>query len=143
MTYLYQINYYRSSSNDYQYWMYLKAFVLLLLLNTIAGIFYYYLTILIVVNIFLGLVFLGITKILLKRVKMPFIEIQDGILHYFNTENQEIVKVSAKDITHISTRLCELRIHTNEEVHVINLKVIRNEQTRWEIKEKIRTLVSA
>lgn len=77
-----------------------------------------------------------------KRIKMPFIEITDGTLNYFDTETEEIVAVCAKDITHITTKLCELRIHTNEQVHLVNLKVIRNEKTRWEIKEEIRKMVA-
>lgn len=143
MTYQHHINHYRSSNNDTRYWMYSKIFLSLLFLDTLAVAFYFYSATLILLNVFLGIVFLSImVRLIRKRLKMPFIEIADGTLNYFDTEKEEIVKVCAKDITHISTRLCELRIHTNEQVHSVNLKVIRNEKIRWEIKEKIRTLVA-
>lgn len=143
MTYQLHINYYRSSGNDKSYWMYSKVFLSLLFLDTLAVTFYFYSLTLILVNVCFGLAFLSILLMIIrKRLRMPFIEITEESLNYFDTENEEIVKVCAKDITHISTRLCELRIHTNEQVHLVNLKVIRNEQTRWEIKEKIRTLVA-
>ena len=77
-----------------------------------------------------------------KTQKVSFIEIRDKTLSYFDTESEETVKISAGKITHISTKLCEQRVHTNERVHLVNLKVIRNEKKRWEIKEKIRTLLN-
>jgi hypothetical protein len=143
MTYQHHINHYRSLDNDSRYWMFSKVFLSLLLINTFTVAFYFYSVTLILVNVILGLVFLSITVTMIrKRLRMPFIEIAEGTVNYFDTENEEIVKVCVKDITHISTRLCELRIHTSEQVHLVNLKVIRNEQTRWEIKEKIRTLIA-
>ena len=143
MTYQHHINHYRSSDNDARYWMYSKVFLSLLFLDTLAVAFYFYSETLILVNVFLAMVFLSILITLIRRrLKMPFIEIADGTLNYFDTENEEIVKIFAKDITHISTRLCELRIHTNKQVHFVNLKVIRNEKTRWEIKEKIRMMIA-
>lgn len=143
MTYQHHINHYRSSDNDTRYWMYSKIFLSLLFINTFAVAFYFYSAALILLNVFLGIIFLSImVNLIRKRIKMPFIEITDGTLNYFDTETEEIVAVCAKDITHITTKLCELRIHTNEQVHLVNLKVIRNEKTRWEIKEEIRKMVA-
>ncbi len=143
MTYQHHINHYRSSDNDTRYWMYSKIFLSLLFINTFAVAFYFHSATLILLNVFLGIIFLSImVNLIRKRIKMPFIEITDGTLNYFDTETEEIVAVCAKDITHITTKLCELRIHTNEQVHLVNLKVIRNEKTRWEIKEEIRKMVA-
>ena len=143
MTYQHHINHYRSKENDTRFWMFSKVFLSLLFLNTFVIAFYFYSATLILMNVFLGILFLLVAiNLFRKRTKMPFIEIADGTLNYFDTENEQIVKVCAKDITHVSTRLCELRIHTSKQVHLVNLKVIRNEQTRWEIKEKIRTLIA-
>jgi hypothetical protein len=107
-------------------------------------VFYLYSELLILVNILFSLILLGLAIIhFLKRYIVPFVEIFDGTLNYWNSEKNEMVAVYAKDITHISSKLCELKLHTPDQVHSVNLKMIRNQKTRWEIKEKIREMASA
>ena len=142
MTYQYNINHYRPLSNDVPYWKFSIVFLSLLLLNTLNVAFYFYSVALILLNLILSILFLLlIIGLFRKTQKVPFVEIRNNTLNYFDTENEEIVQVSARDITQISTKLCELRVHTPEKIHIVNLNVIRNEKKRWEIKEKIRTLL--
>ena len=75
-----------------------------------------------------------------SRQKVSFIDITDGTLSYLNTNSGEMVSVPVHDITHISTRFCQLNIHTADCIHTLNLDIVRNEKTRWEIKEMIREI---
>ncbi|WP_026898690.1 hypothetical protein [Daejeonella oryzae] len=141
MTYQLDISHYRSSNNDARLWMFAKIFLSLLFLNTLGVAFYFNFPALSLLNVILGLVFLAVMiKLISKRIKVPFVQIAGGTLKYFNPREGEMISVSAKDITHISTRFCELKVHTEESVHSLNLGLIRNEKTRWEIKEMIREM---
>ena len=75
-----------------------------------------------------------------SRQKVSFIEITDGTLSYLDTSRGEMVSVPVHDITHISTRFCQLNVHTADCIHTLNLDIVRNEKTRWEIKEMIREI---
>lgn len=142
MTYLHHISHYRPLNSEIPYSKFAMVFLCILLFNTLTVAFYFYSLTLISLNLFLSIIFLVLVlRQFGKTQKVPFIEISNNTLNYFDTESEEIVKVSAQEITHISTKLCELRVHTKERVHLVNLKVIRNEDKRWEIKEKIRTLL--
>lgn len=144
MTYQYNINHYRPLSTDVPYWKFSALFLSLLLLNTPAVAFYFNSSALILLNLILSILFiLLIFRLFRKTQKVPFVEISNNTLNYFDTQNEAIVQVSARDITQISTKFCELRIHTSEKIHIVNLNVIRNEKKRWEIKEKIRTLLAS
>lgn len=142
MTYQHHISHYRQPNREIPYSKFAIVFLPILLFNTLTVTFYFYSLTLISLNLFLSLIFLVLLlRQFRKTQKVSFIEISDRTLNYFDTESEEIIKVSAQEITHISTKLCELRVHTKERVHLVNLKVIRNEDKRWEIKEKIRTLL--
>lgn len=142
MTYQLHIMHYRSSNNDACLWVYSKIFLSLLFLNTLGAAFYFTSAALSLLNVILSSIFLvAVVKLISKRFRVPFVQIADGTLNYFNPQKGEMVSVQAKDITHISTRFCELKIHTNEKIHSLNLGLIRNEKNRWEIKEMIREMV--
>ncbi|MEO8794618.1 MAG: hypothetical protein ABI390_04070 [Daejeonella sp.] len=141
MTYQLHITHYRSSNNDARFWMYAKIFLSLLFLNTLAVAFFFEFPALSLLNCILGIAFLVVLgKMSSTRLRVPFVQIADGILNYFNPEEGIMVSVPAKEITSISTRFCELKVHTNEGVHSLNLGLVRKEQTRWEIKEMIREM---
>ena len=143
MTYQYKISLHRSSNSEIANSKFAIVLLSILLLNAITVVFYFYSLTLVSISLFLSIIFLTLLlRQFRKTQKVSFIEIRDKTLNYFDTEREEIVKVAAQDITHISTKLCELRVHTNERVHLVNLNVIRNEKKRWEIKEKIRTLLN-
>jgi hypothetical protein len=139
MTNQYYISYYRSLKAEVPYLRFSIVLILILALNTIGFNFEH--IAIITMNLILGLILMIILfSYFQKYQKVPFVEINNGVLNYFDTERNEIIQISAQDITHISTRFCELRVHTHEKVHILNLDVIRNETKRWEIKEKIRKL---
>lgn len=144
MTYQHKISLHRSLNSEIANSKFAIVLLSILLLNAITVTFYFYSLTLFSLSLFLSIIFIILLlRQLRKTHKVSFIEISDKTLNYFDTESEEIVKVAAQDITHISTKLCELRVHTNERVHLVNLNVIRNEKKRWEIKEKIRTLCNA
>lgn len=141
MTYQYYISNYRSLRTEVPYWKFSIVIALFLVLNIIGYNFEYIAVI--TMNLTLSLIlFLLIFSYFQKCQKVPFVEINNESLNYFDAEKNEIIKVCVKDITHINTKFCELRVHTDEKIHVLYLNVIRNETKRWEIKEKIRTLKS-
>ncbi|SKB63564.1 hypothetical protein [Daejeonella lutea] len=78
--------------------------------------------------------------VLSRRQKIPFVEISNGTMTYFDTVKGELISLPVNDITHISTRFCELNVHTANNVHSLNLDLIRSEKARWEIKEMIREM---
>ncbi len=144
MTYQYKISLHRPLNGEIANSKFAIVLFSILLLNAITVVFYFYSLTIVSLSLFLSIIFfILLFRQFRKTHKVSFIEISDKTLNYFDTESQEIVKVAAQDITHISTKLCELRVHTNERVHLVNLNVIRNEKKRWEIKEKIRTLCNA
>ena len=141
MTYQHKISLHRPLNSEIANSKFAIVFLSILLFNTITVTFYFYSLTLFSLSLFLSVIFFVLLwRQFWKAQKVSFIEISNKTLNYFDTDSEEIVKVAAQDITHISTKLCELRIHTNERVHLVNLNVIRNEKKRWEIKEKIRTL---
>jgi hypothetical protein len=83
---------------------------------------------------------LAIIMLVTRRHKVPFVEIVDGTISYFDSSRGEMVSVQVHEITHISTRFCQLDVHTAENIHSLNLGLVRNEKTRWEIKEMIREM---
>ena len=120
--------------------MYAKIFLPLIFLNILA-IAFYTSTVLSIIIVILSIIFFAIiVKLISRRHKVPFVEIVNDTLNYFDPEKGEVVSVPAKDITHISTRFCELNVHTHENIHSLNLGLIRNAKTRWEIKEMIRKM---
>lgn len=143
MTYQHYISLHRPLNSEIAYSKFTMVFLSILVFNAVTVTFYFYSFVLISLSLFLSTIFFILLLRQFRRTqKVSFIEISDKTLNYFDTETEEIVKVAAQDITHISTKLCELRVHTNERVHLVNLNVVRNEKKRWEIKEKIRTLLN-
>lgn len=141
MTNQYYISYCRSLKAEVPYLRFSIVIILILALNIIGSDSEH--IAIIPMNLILGLILLVILiSCFQKYQKIPFVEINNGTLNYFDQESNKIIKISTQDITHISTKFCELSVHTDEKVHVLNLEVIRNETKRWEIKEKIRKLKS-
>lgn len=114
---------------------------LFLILNAVGVINSSDFLMLISLNALLGLMIFLFFKIESKN-QVPFIMIQDSKLEYFCPEKNKIITVFANDITNITTRFFELRIHTAEKVHSINLEQVTEEKTRWEIKEMIKQLAN-
>ena len=141
MTYQLDITHYRPSINDSRLWLYAKIFLPIMFLSTSAEIFYFNLPVLFLLNVVLGLIFLAIIiKLSINRHRVHFVKIEDGTLNYFNPQDEEMVSVRINEITHISSTFCALHVHTNNQIHTLDLGLIRNEKTRWEIKDMIKKM---
>lgn len=141
MTYQLHISHYRSDSNDARLLMYSTIFLSLLFLNTLAVAFGVTMPQVSLLNLVLGVVFLIVLAAMInKRSRIPFVNIHDDTLEYFNPEEGEIISIPSTDITKVTTRFNELNIHTHNRMHSLNLGLIRKEQTRWELKEMIRRM---
>ena len=137
MTYHYNITKYRSLK-DTRLWTD-RIFLSTMILTTIAILYYNSSAF----NILFALPLIVITSIIMlmnSRQKVLFVDITDGTLSFLDTGKGEMVSVPIHDITHISTKFCQLNVHTLESTHSLNLGLIRNEKTRWEIKEMIRKI---
>ncbi len=117
-----------------------RIFLSLLLLTTFVIAYFNSTELNLMVAVSCVVVFAVIALLITKRQKMPFVEISNGTLSYFDTGRGEMVSVPVQDITHISTRFCELNVHTSDTIHSVNLDLIRSEKARWEIKEMIREM---
>lgn len=138
MTYYYNTTRYRSVKNT-RLWTD-RIFLSVLLLTALTIGFYNSTTINLIIAATCMLFLTALIMLITRRHKVPFVEIADGTLSYFDTAKTQMVSVNVHDITHISTRFCQLDIHTEENTHSLNLGLIRNEKTRWEIKEMIREM---
>lgn len=141
MTYQLHISHYRSDSNDARLLMYSTIFLSLLFLNTLGVALDITMPQVSLVNLVLGVVFLIVLAAMInKRSRVPFVNIHDDMLEYYNPEEGEIISIPSVEITKITTRFNELNIHTNDRTHSLNLSLVRKEQTRWELKEMIRKM---
>lgn len=114
--------------------VFLIAATLLSSVITLPAIFY-------LSNIaFLLLFSAGLFLLIIKRKQTPFVKIEDRQLQYFCVVKKELVTIPADEIIKVTTQFCELQIHTSSRTHCLNLKHIKEEKQRWEIKEMIRKL---
>ncbi len=140
----YQLNffYYRPGLNDDNIWIYASLFTLLLFLNTLGVAFNIIFPFLSGVNAIISwVVILVLLQVNNNKNKELFIRIEEDKIEYFCTEHDETVSIYAHDITKITTRFRELRIHTNERIHSLDLTIIHKRKKRWEIKELIHKIV--
>jgi hypothetical protein len=141
MTYQLHISHYRSDSNDARLLMYSTIFLSLLFLNTLGVALDITMPQVSLLNLVLGVVFLIVLAAMInKRSRVPFVNIHDDMLEYYNPEEGQIISIPSMEITKITTRFNELNIHTNDRTHSLNLSLVRKEQTRWELKEMIRKM---
>lgn len=92
-------------------------------------------------NIALCLLFVIVVLIVKsKNRQVAFVKIEEDNLQYFCPIKKEVVVIPVQEIINITTRFCELQIHTSNRTHCLNLDKIKQEQQRWEIKEMIRKL---
>ena len=100
-------------------------------------------SILIILNVLFVVVATFLVYNNIQKAKLPYIRIQDSKLEYYCFKEKQIVTISADEITHITHRFCELRVHTKDQVHFLSLEPVRKERKRWEIKEMINQWAQA
>lgn len=140
MAYKLQIHRYRPQ-NHVLVGRYALIFIVLILINGLGYALKLNLFMLVSLNAAIGLIAFSFLK-LNSKDQVPFIRIQDSKLEYLCPHKNKIITVYANEITNITTRFFELRIHTASEVHTINLEQITEVKKRWEVKEMIRQLAS-
>jgi len=124
-----------------KFWLYSKLFLSLLItvtllsfIATMPSLFFVYK---------LAIAVLCVVMIVLlkfKRKPIHFVKIEANKLQYFCPVKKELVVIQVNEITNITTRFCELQIHTTNRTHCLNLNHLKQEKQRWEIKEMIRKL---
>lgn len=141
MTNQLDLTYQNNTLNLNRLWLYSKISLGFLLAVTIFSSVVEVSPVLNISNIALCMLFL-LTLILVKlrKKQAPLIKIEDHALHYFCPVKKELVIIPAHEITQVTSRFCELQIHTQQHTHCLNLKMIKQERNRWEIKEMIRKL---
>jgi len=75
--------------------------------------------------------------------KPLLLQITDNEIIYLSEELNELVTINSTEIKGITHRFCELQIQTKDGViHHVNLLNTGSEQTRWEIKDLIKSLTA-
>ena len=122
-------------------WLYSKIFLSFLIVITIISSFAEVPSVFCISNIALGILFIVVLLVLkFKKKQVAFIKFEDNNVYYFCKVKKEAVVIPASEIINVTTRFCELQIHTINQTHCINMDKIKQETQRWEIKEMIRKL---
>ena len=139
MTNQLNLNYRNANANLNKLWLYssifLSALVLITLCSSVAILpAAFYLS-----NMVLCLLFIIVVVVLkFKKKQVTLVKIEENQLQYFCPIKKETVMIPTNEITKVTTQFCELQIHTYNRTHCLNLKKIKQEQQRWEIKEMIK-----
>ncbi|MVN22683.1 hypothetical protein [Mucilaginibacter arboris] len=124
-----------------KFWLFSKIFLAFLIGITLLSSFTTVPSGFYVSNMALCLLFVvAVLVVKFKRKQVPFIKIEADKLQYFCQVKKELVVIPVNEITNITTRFCELQIHTQVCTHCLNMDQIKQETQRWEIKEMIRKL---
>ena len=129
------------NANLNKLWLFSSIFLSVLLLITLAFSTTILPTAFYLIN--LALCFLIAIVFLIMRFKgkpLTFVKIEENNLQYYCPIKKELVVIPIQQITNITSRFCELQIHTTSRTHCLNLNQIKQEQQRWEIKEMIKKL---
>ncbi|HEY1024860.1 MAG TPA: hypothetical protein VGE26_06820 [Sphingobacteriaceae bacterium] len=132
-----------SRPNETRLWFIASAVLLLLLLNTLGVAFKFTTQLFSLTNVALSMVFM-ITLFRLngRKPDVVFLKIQENEVEYFDAEEGQLVLVPKSEIKSVNTGFNELRIYTDQRIHTIDLSYVRDEKTRWEIKEAVKSTVN-
>ena len=134
----YQLNLKQTNNpNQTKNWFYVGVVSFIVIANIVSVYFIEDVSLLLALNTFFVTIAGFIVYQRAQKAKLPYIRIQDSKLEYYCLKQKQIITISAEEITHITHRFCELRVHTKEEVHYLSLEPVRKERKRWEIKEMI------
>lgn len=122
-------------------WLFSKIFLAFLITITLLSSFTVVPSAFYLSNMALCLLFVvGLLLMKFKNQSVPFVKIEDNQVQYFCPVKKELIVIPVNEITNMTTRFCELQIHTSNRTHCINMNKIKQETQRWEIKEMIRKL---
>ncbi len=141
MTNQLNLNYRNTNANLNKLWLYSIIFLTVLVLVTLFSSVTILPASFYLANIVLCLLFvIVVLAVKFKNRQVNFVKVEKNNLQYFCPTTKELVVIPIQEITNITTRFCELQIHTTNRTHCLNLDKIKQEQQRWEIKEMIRKL---
>ena len=139
MTNQLNLNYRNANANLNKLWLYSSIFLSALVLVTLCSSAAILPAAFYLGNVILCLLFIMVVFILKFRKKpVELFRIEENQLQYFCPIKKETVVIPTHEITKVTTQFCELQIHTYNRTHCLNLKKIKQEQQRWEIKEMIK-----
>ncbi|HXH99033.1 MAG TPA: hypothetical protein VNI52_02105 [Sphingobacteriaceae bacterium] len=127
-----------STPSQTKFWFIASAVVLILLLNTADSIFNFDAQIFSMANMAVAGISIIAAIAVCTRKGDILLKIDTNEIEYFDFAKKQMISIHVSDIQGVSTRFGELLLSTSECTHCIDMTMIRDEKTRWEIKEMIR-----
>ncbi len=131
------------SSSETRFWFIVTVALILLGVNYLGVVYNFTMPWFSLINLAIAIVaVVAFLKWTSQSTRMLFLKVEENEIEYFNGEDQELVAVATHAIRNVDTGFNKLRLHTPEQVHIVDLSYIRDEKKRWEIKEAVRGCVS-
>lgn len=131
------------NSNETRFWFIITVALILLGVNYLGVAYQFSMPWFSLINLAIAIVaVVAFLKWNSQKPRIVFLKVEENEIEYFNGEEQELVSVETNAIKNIDTGFNELRIHTQEQVHIVDLSYIRDEKKRWEIKQAVRACIS-
>jgi hypothetical protein len=129
-----------SASNQTKFWFIASSVALIFLLNTAGTIFNFAPMVSGVLNVTITIGSIVAVAPLYFRKGDIFLKIEENEIEYFDFQENQLISIPVADIQSVTTRFGELHLCTADRTYCIDMTVIRNEKTRWEIKEMIKAM---
>lgn len=137
----YQVTIDRNSTrNQTRFWFIVSSAGLIFLLNTMGNVFNFTSEVFSIINLVLTAASIIVIIALFLRKGDVFLKIEENEIEYFDFQENQLLSVPVSDIQTVTTRFGELHLSTRERTYCIDMTVIRDEKTRWEIKEIIKSM---
>ena len=131
------------SSSETRFWFIVTVALILLGVNYLGVVYNFTMPWFSLINLAIAIVaVVAFLKWTSQSTRMLFLKVEENEIEYFNGEEKELVSVDPHAICNVDTGFNKLRLHTPEQVHIVDLSYIRDEKKRWEIKEAVRGCVS-
>lgn len=140
----YQVTIARNSTrNQTKFWFIASSAALIFLLNTVGTVFNIDPDVSNTVNVTTTIAAIVAIAVLYFRKGDIFLKIEEEAIEYFDFRENQLISIPVADIQSVTTRFGELHLCTAQRTYCIDTTVIRNEKTRWEIKEMIKAMAPA
>jgi hypothetical protein len=132
-----------NSKSEARFWFIVTVALILLGVNYLGVLYNFSMPWFSLINLAIAIVaVVAFLKWTSQKTRMLFLKVEENEIEYFNGEEKELVSVDTHAINNVDTGFNKLRLHTRDQVHVLDLSYIRDEKKRWEIKEAVRGCVS-
>lgn len=140
----YQVTIARNSTrNQTKFWFIASSAALILLLNTAGTVLNITPGVSDMLNATITIGSIAAIVLLYFRKGDIFLKIEENEIEYFDFQENQLISIAVADIQNVTTRFGELHLSTADRTYCIDMTVIRNEKTRWEIKEIIKAMAPA